>query len=85
MENNDIIYNKIDDMTTPIDTSSKDQAMDAIQKKKELYEQMKREVELSQQKNEQFHQQMRDADMNRSIENYNINEYGEIERSSKLR
>lgn len=85
MENKNISYNKVDDVNHTIDTSSRVQAMDATQKKKELYEKMKKEAEQLQQKNEQFHQQMRDDAMNRQIENYNINEYGEIERPSKLR
>lgn len=85
MENENISYNKVDDANHTNDTSSRVQAMDAIQKKKELYEEMKKEAEQLQQKNEQFHQQMRDDAMNRQIEDYNINEYGEIERHSKLR
>ncbi len=83
MDNN-ITDNKTnDDMI--IDTSSKDYAMDALQKKKELYERMKSEVEAAQQANEQFHQQMRDEDMDRPIEDYSINEYGEIVRPSRSR
>ena len=85
MENENISYNRVDDTIHNIDTSSRDQAMDAIQKKKELYEKMKKEAEQMQQGNEQIHQQMRDDAMNRPIEDYNINEYGEIERPSKLR
>jgi hypothetical protein len=86
MENDNISYNKTsDDMIQPIDTRAKDYAMDADQKKKELYEKMKREVEAAQQANEQFHQQMRKDDMNRPIKDYNINEYGEIERPSRSR
>lgn len=78
------------DMIQPIDTSSKEQAMNAIQRKKELYEQMKNEAEQAQHASEQFHQQMRADAMNQpindyNINDYNINEYGEIERSPKVK
>ena len=86
MENDNISYNKTsDDMIQPIDTRAKDRAMNAAQKKKELYEKMKRKVEDAKQAKEQFHQQMREDAMNRPIKDYNINEYDEIEKLSKSR
>ena len=86
MEDKNISYNKLnDDMIQPADISAKDYAMDVGQRKKEIYEQMKREVEVAQQQKEQLMQEMKDDDMNRSIENYKINEFGEIERPSKTR
>ena len=51
--------------------------------KKEMYEQLKREAEEAQQANEEFHQQMREESMLGSGEGFNINEFGEIERSPR--
>jgi hypothetical protein len=84
MDDNNLSYKKTNnDMYQDIDTSAKDDAMEAIQKKKEMYEQLKREAEEAQQANEEFHQQMREESMLGSGEGFNINEFGEIERSPR--
>ena len=89
--NKNIMYNKIPDMTTPIDTSHKETAMSAIQARKATYEKMKQEALDARERTIQFHQQMKEDDMLSKIpvadipEGYGINEFGEIVRPGKSR
>ena len=83
MENNNNIYSNEYAIVMPIDISVEKYDMEAIQRKKVLYEQMQSEAEYAQQVTEQIHQQMREDAV--ISYNPNINEYGEIEETSKLR
>lgn len=74
------------DIDMKIDTVNRDFHTDAIQKKKELLEQMKKEAEQMSNGNDQFYQRMEQDDMIRDINTegeYSINEFGEIIRPSK--
>jgi hypothetical protein len=79
------------DINTKIDTTNEEFDVEAIQKKKELLEKMKKDVEQMQNKNDQFHQQIKQDDMLRDINvggvdgEYGINEFGEIIRPNKSR
>jgi lipid A disaccharide synthetase len=79
------------DINTKIDTANEDFHGEAIQQKKELLEQMKKDAEQMQNKNDQFHQQVKQDDMLRDInasgvdDKYSNNEFGKIIKPNKLR
>ena len=83
-EKNSDVSSNMDDTEALIDTDSKEQELSVIQKRKELYVQMKKTAELTQKSSELFYQQMRkDYDMSHTIENYDINKYCDVDRSSR--
>ena len=92
MEDKNIIYNNnLNNHIIPNDTSHKDFAMEALQKRKEKYEQLRQDAIDAVERKHQAHLQMQSEDMLRSIpkadipEGYSINEFGEIIRPGKSR